>query len=191
MARMGTQGAMVLFTILLARRLGTAGFGEYAFIAAIIFVGNMLTTFGTDMSIIREIAAHDNLSHVPAALLIQLVISFILIVVIWFGAPYLPHQSAESILALRVYAFALIPLAFFTVFTTALRGKQQMNAYTWLNLIGSFLQLALVFLFIEQNSSIVTLAFLLLFNQLIVSLFGAIICKNQIQGFWSNWQISD
>lgn len=189
-ARLGTQGAMVLFTIILARRLGSTGFGEYAFIAAIIFVANMLTTFGTDMSIIREIAAHDNLSQLPATLFIQLVISCVLIALIWFTAPYLPNQSAESILALRVYTFALIPLAFFTVFTTALRGRQQMDAYTWLNLIGSFSQLALVFFFIKPNASIVTLAYLLLFNQLFVSLIGAMICRNQIQGFWHGWKFS-
>ena len=189
-ARVGTQGAMVLFTIFLARRLGSAGFGEYAFIAAIIFVGNMLTTFGTDMSIIREIATHDNLSQLPAALFIQLAISIILIALIWFGAPYLPNQSAESILALRVYAFALIPLAFFTVFTIALRGRQQMDAYTWLNLIGSFLQLVLVFLFINPSSSIVTVAYLLLFNQLVIALIGTVICKNQIEALWYGWNIS-
>ena len=190
MARIGTQGAMVLFTILLARRLGSAGFGQYAFIAAVIFVGNMLTTFGTDMILIREIAANNNLSQLPAALLIQLGFSIILILVVWISAPFLPHQRAESILALRVYSFAIIPLAFFTVFTTALRGKQQMDAYTWLNLTGSFLQLAIVWFFIKQNSSIVTLAFVLLFNQLIVSLIGAIICAKQIQGFWRDWHFS-
>jgi O-antigen/teichoic acid export membrane protein len=189
-ARIGTQGATVLFTILLARRLGSAGFGEYAFIAAVIFVGNMLTTFGTDMTLIREIAAHDDLSQLPAALLIQLGFSIVLILVIWIGAPLLPRQSEGSVMALRVYSFALIPLAFFTVFTIALRGKQQMDAYTWLNLIGSFLQLAMAWFFIEANSSIVTLSFLLLFNQLIVSLVGALICANQIQGFWRDWRFS-
>ena len=189
-ARIGTQGAMVLFTILLARRLGSAGFGEYAFISAIIFVGNMLTTFGTDMTLIREIAAHDDLSQLPAALLSQLGFSIILILVIWMGTPFLPHQTAESILALRVYSFALIPLAFFTVFTIALRGKQQMDAYTWLNLTGSFLQLVIVWFFIKPNSSIVTLVFLLLFNQFVVSIIGAIICKYQIQGFWRDWRFS-
>jgi O-antigen/teichoic acid export membrane protein len=189
-ARVGTQGAMVFFTIILARRLGSEGFGEYAFIAVIIFVANMLTTCGTDMSIIREIAADNNLSQLPAALWIQLVISFILIIVIWFGAPYLPNQSVESILALRVYAFVLIPLAFFTIFTIALRGKQQMDAYTWLNLIGSFLQLSLVFFFVDSNSSIVTLSYLLLFNQIVVALIGAMICSYKIQGFWRGWKIS-
>jgi O-antigen/teichoic acid export membrane protein len=177
MARIGTQGATVLFTVLLARRLGSAGFGEYAFIAAVIFVGNMLTTFGTDMTLIREIAAHDNLSQLPAALLIQLGFSIVVILIIWYGTPFLPHQSMESILALRVYSFSLFPLAFFTVFTTALRGKQQMDAYTWLNLIGSFLQLALVWFLIKVNSSIVTL-------------IGAAICANKIQGFWCGWLFS-
>jgi hypothetical protein len=48
-ARLCAQGALALFTILIARRLGSAGFGEYAFIASAVFIGNMLTTFGTDM----------------------------------------------------------------------------------------------------------------------------------------------
>jgi O-antigen/teichoic acid export membrane protein len=190
LARIGTQGAMALFTILLARRLGSVAFGEYVFIAAVIFIGNMLTTFGTDMILIREIAAHDNLSQLPAALLIQLGFSIISIMVIWIGASFLPHQNAESILALRVYSFALIPLAFFTIFTIVLRGKQRMDAYTWLNLTGSFLQLVMVWVFIKPNSNMVTLAYLLLFNQLIVSLVGAMICTNQIQGFWRDWRIS-
>lgn len=190
MARVGTQAATVLFTILLARRLGSAGFGEYAFISAIVFVGNMLTTFGTDMTIIREIAAHDDLSQLPAALSIQIVFSIIFIAIIWLGAPFLPRQSAENILALRIYSFAFVPLAFFTVFTTALRGKQQMDAYTWLNLTGSFLQFTVVWLFIKPNADIVTLACLLLFNQCVVSIIGAVICKYQIQDFWHHWHFS-
>jgi len=32
--------------------------------------------------------------------------------------------------------------------------------------------------------------FLLLFNQIIVSLIGAMICANQIQGFWRDWRFS-
>jgi len=190
LARVGTQAANILFTIMLARRLGSAGFGLYAFIAAIIFVGNMLTTFGTDMTLIRDIAAHDDLSQLPAALLIQLGLSIGLILGIWFAVPVLPRQSVESILALRVYSFALIPLAFFTVFTIALRGKQRMDAYTGLNLAGSFLQLVSVLVFIRPNSNILTLAFLLLINQLIVSFIGAVICTSQIQGFWCDWHYS-
>ena len=47
---------MALFTILLARSLGASGFGGYAFMASVVVIGNVLTTFGTDMHLIREIA---------------------------------------------------------------------------------------------------------------------------------------
>ena len=190
LARIGTQGMAALFTILLARRLGSFGFGEYAFIAAIVFVGNMLTTFGTDMSLIREIAGRDDLSLLPASLFIQLVLSMMFIGITWLLALLLPNQSAEAILALRIYSIALIPLALFTVFTTALRGKQFMAAYTWLNLIGSFLQLAIVWFFLRKSERLVTLAYLLLLNQIIMALIGAMICHLRIQGFWSGWRFA-
>jgi O-antigen/teichoic acid export membrane protein len=51
------QGAMALATILIARRFGSAGFGNYAFIASLVLIGNMLTTFGSDMLLISDIAA--------------------------------------------------------------------------------------------------------------------------------------
>ncbi|MBI5841803.1 MAG: flippase [Chloroflexi bacterium] len=188
LARIGTQGMAALFTIILARRLGSAGFGEYAVIAAIIFVGNMFTTFGTDMSLIREIAARDNLSFLPAALFAQLILSLLLILFLWVGAPLLPNQSTDGILALRIYSFALIPLAFFTVFTSALRGKQLMDAYTLLNLAGSFIQLALIWFF--ANANVVRLAILLLVSQVVISLVGVMICHVRIPGFWSEWRFN-
>ena len=188
LARIGTQGMAALFTIILARRLGSAGFGEYAVIAAIVFVGNMFTTFGTDMSLIREIAARDNLSFLPAALFVQILLSLLLILFLWVGAPFLPNQSVDGILALRIYSFALIPLAFFTVFTSALRGKQLMDAYTWLNLIGSSLQLAMVWFFMVAGAGVLRLSVILLAAQMIVSFFGAVICHIRIQNFWRAWR---
>src|SRR5271157_2618085 len=82
LARIGTQIGTAVFTVVLARRLGITGFGEYALIAALIYVANSLTTFGTDMALIREIAAQDDLSSLPAALIIQLALSVLLIAAI-------------------------------------------------------------------------------------------------------------
>ena len=189
LARIGTQGMAALLTIILARRLGSAGFGEYALIAAIVFIGNMLTTFGTDMSMIREIAARDDLSLLPSALVLQLLLSVLFIFFVWIGAPLMPNQGADTILALRIYGFALIPLAFFTVFTSALRGRQLMDAYTWLNLIGSFVQLSIIWFFMEAGESVVRLAILLLVSQFFVAWVGAVLCNIWIPGFWSAWRI--
>ncbi|MFN8402993.1 MAG: hypothetical protein U0V48_05495 [Anaerolineales bacterium] len=58
-----------------AARLGAEGFGEYAFISALILIGNVLTTFGSDMYAIREIAAKNDFSEASSVLALQLFLS--------------------------------------------------------------------------------------------------------------------
>lgn len=183
-ARVGAQAGTVIVTLLLARRLGSSGFGEYAFIAAAIMICNTLTTFGTDMFVIREIAGRAGHRQLSSALLIQLVSSAILIAVIWIGAPVLPRQTADSILALKIYSLALIPLAFFTIFTSILRGEQQMGFYSWLQVTISVMQAAGIWLFIPSGASVVSLAHLLLWVQTAGAVIGGILCYFQDPGFW-------
>jgi O-antigen/teichoic acid export membrane protein len=189
-SRFGTQALAVLFTIVVARRLGSAGFGEYAFIAAVIFLGNALTTFGTDMLLIREIAARADLSRLPAALVIQLGLSAIFIIAVLLVAPVLPNQSPAVMTGLEIYSFALLPLAFFSVFTTALRGKQCMDAYTLLTLAVNLLPAAAAWLFLHTASSVVTLALILLLVQVAGAVIAGWICTVQIPGFWQSWRFS-
>lgn len=184
-ARVGAQATMVIATYLLARRLGTAGFGEYAFLATAIVIGNTLTTFGTDMYLIREIAAKADFSEIPAVLALQLMLSGLFIVFIFWFAPHFPNQTAESILALKVYSFAMLPLAFFTVFTSVLRGTQRMFAYAWLNLIPSALQALVIFFFIQQGTSLVSLAYVLL----VIQVFGAILAGGLCAPYFSKLNV--
>ena len=186
-ARIGAQGLIVLSTILLARRLGMVGFGEYAFISAIMFIANALTTFGTDMLLIREIAAKDDLSRLPLALIPQLFLSGLFIVAVWVFGTRIPNQSPETIRALQIYSWALLPLAFFTVFTTALRGKQEMGSYNLLNLIMAALQLGIVLLI---PRSVIPLFRALLLAQLFAALLAGIICTSTIRDFWREWHLS-
>src|SRR5512140_2325660 len=79
LSRLGAQGLGVGFTVLLGRGLGSAGFGEYAFLAAVLTTGNALTTFGTDMHLIRQIASQGKLSGLGEALAIQLGLSLLFI----------------------------------------------------------------------------------------------------------------
>jgi O-antigen/teichoic acid export membrane protein len=187
-SRFTAQGLAVIFTILLARRLGSAEFGAYAFIAAIIFVANALTTFGTDMLLIREIAAKDDLSGLPAALTVQLAISVCFIAAVWSLGAWIPNQSQQTVMALKVYSFALIPLAFFTVFTTALRGKQLMNIYALLNIIVPLLQVGAVL--ILRGNNLVTLASFLLLIQILIAILAGVICSLAIHHFWRSWRFS-
>lgn len=59
----------VISNLLLARYLGSSGFGEYAFISAVVLI-NALSTFGTDMVLIRNIASTNDYSDLPVALVI-------------------------------------------------------------------------------------------------------------------------
>lgn len=182
MARLASQGALALFTILIARRLGSAGFGEYAFIASTVFIGNMLTTFGTDMLLIRKIAANRDFSHFNPSLFLQLYLSLALILLTWVLPP-LPGQSSTGWLALKIYSLALIPFAFFTVFSSVLRGLQRMEHYAGLNLSTSLLQLVTTFVFIDTRSNVVSLAWLLLGVQVAAAILAGWLCRSQFSNF--------
>ena len=188
LARIGTQAGLALFTIILARQFGSSVFGEYTFIASLIVIGNVVTTFGTDMLLIREIAAGDKLSDLFSALLIQILLSAIFIAGILILSSHLPNLNQESVIALRIYSFSLIPLAFFTVFTTILRGKQHMVAYSLLNLALIILQLAAIFWLRLHGGGIVILAILLLAVQVIGTLVAGALCQFQVNYSSQPWR---
>jgi len=175
-ARVGAQGAMVVVTYTLARRMGASGFGEYAFMAAVVVIGNVLTTFGSDMVLIREIAAKGDFSGVPAALFIQLMLSFVFVICVYLFVPSFSSQTTESVLALKIYSFALIPLSFFTVFTSILRGMQRMTSYAVLNLGVAIIQVSAVLIFVQREISIIILAYVLLGAQILGTLFAGLLC---------------
>ena len=182
-SRVGTQLGFALFTILLARGLGSAVFGEYAFMASIIVVGNVLTTFGTDMLLIREIAATDDLSHLSAALWIQLVLSLLFIGAVFVTLPYLPAQDTVPVAAVRMYSLSMLPLAFYTVFTTALRGRQHMQAYSALNLMLMLLQLLAALWLLWKHGDLLLLATLLLMVQVVAAGLAGILCTVRLRDF--------
>lgn len=137
-ARLGGQALGLLFTAALARVLGEAGLGQFAFISAVFFIGNALTTFGLDTLLIREVATaradgagrSASVSQtVSAALLIQLALSAAFVAGLWLLAPRLPNQTAATLPALRLVALALFPLAFATVDSALLRAHERMGLY--------------------------------------------------------------
>ena len=167
---------MALFTILLARSLGAGGFGGYAFMASIVVIGNVLTTFGTDMHLIREIAVTENLAPLGPALLIQLVLSAIFISAVWMSSEWLPSQDPTAAAAVRIYSLSMAPLAFYTIFTTALRGRQQMLSYSLLNLALTAMQILAALWLHWRGGGLIDLAILLLIMQIGGALLAGAIC---------------
>jgi O-antigen/teichoic acid export membrane protein len=182
-SRFGWQVLIALSTLLLARRLGSAGFGGYAFIAAVMLIGNAVTTFGTDMHLIRGIAATRDLSALPAALLIQLGLSTLFIAAVMVVASRLPHQGPDTIRGLEIYSLALLPLAFSSVCATALRGMGEMGAYATLNFLYALVQAALIWLLLSPGGSVSQAATLLLLTQLIGAALAMGLCALRLPGF--------
>ncbi len=180
----------VVFTILLARQLGSRGFGEYAFISATIYLGSALTTFGTDMLIIRQIAGQNDYSSLPAALVLQLALSALFIGVVFLAGPLFPNQGQEAVAALQLYSLSLFPLAFFSVFTTALRGVQKMSGYMALNLASAFLQVAAAWLAVRLAGNVIMVVEFLLVVQVLSAVLAGILCSRQVDGFWRSWRTS-
>jgi O-antigen/teichoic acid export membrane protein len=187
-ARVGTQALMVVFTIIVARRLGETGLGEYAFIAAAIVLANVLTSFGTDMLLVRDIAASGRLSQLAAALALQVALSLGFIALALVAAPHVPNQSRDAITALQIYSLALLPLAAYTVFAAALRGLGHFGAYTALNLTIPATQVTLAWFFVPPGSSVVALAVVLVATQFLAAILGGALCTAGITRFWNAWR---
>ncbi len=146
-ARLGAQVLGLLFAAVLARALGETGLGQFAFISAVLLIGNAVTTFGLDTLLIREVASARSTeagegglrTHptgettvaqtISAVLLIQLALSAVFMAGLWLLAPRLPNQTPETLTALRVAALALFPLAFATVDSALLRAHERMALY--------------------------------------------------------------
>jgi O-antigen/teichoic acid export membrane protein len=184
-SRFGSQILAITSNVLLARYLGAVGFGEYAFISAIVMIGNAFSTFGTDMVLIRRISSRRNYSDLGSALMMQLLISLIFIIGIFVFYSIFPVTSS-----LLIYSFSLIPLAFFTVFTIVLRGAQEMQSFSILHFLSAILQLLAALLLILGNGNVMQLAIFLLIAQILVSLFGLILCIARIDKFPSHWKFS-
>ncbi len=192
LARLITQAQLIVFTMLVARSLGVSGFGQYAFVAALIFVGNVATTFGTDTLLIREVArtrqATDGLS--APVVWIQLLLSVTWLIIVAFGASILNGQSPEVMQALKVYSLSLIPLAFFTVFTSVLRAHERMDVYLLLNIIVAFVQLSGAWLALQGQGNLLSLVMMLNAVQLSAAVVAGVLCRVSLPAFHFRWSVT-
>ncbi|NLG72991.1 MAG: flippase [Chloroflexi bacterium] len=190
LSRFGAQGLMVVFTLVIARRLGESGLGAYAWMGAVIVLGNVLTTAGSDVVLIRQIAGEKDMSLLPAGLFTQLFFSALFAAGVYLAAPYLPNTSPEAAMALRLYSLALFPMAFYSVCSAALRGVERMDAFLWLSLAGSLLPAGLAWALIQPGSSLTFLAGLLVISQVVVALLAGWFCRLWVPGFGDGWTLS-
>jgi O-antigen/teichoic acid export membrane protein len=192
LSRLTTQGALVMSTVLIARALGVVDFGQYAFVAAVIVLGNVASTFGTDTLLIREVARDRQTSAnlIGAALWLQLALSVSWLIVVVIATQSVIDQSAEVLLAVKVYSLSLIPLAFFTVYSAVLRAHERMDLYLLLSAAVAIMQLGGVWWVLQKNHSLLSLVMMLNGVQFVAAIFAGVVCHRRLRAFHFQWTIN-
>jgi O-antigen/teichoic acid export membrane protein len=190
-SRISSQALAALLLILIARRLGQSGLGQYAFITAVVFVGNTLTTFGLDTLLIRQIGGtrRADTPLLGAALWLQLSLSLVFILVTSLSGGYLPSKSPETILSLRIYSLSLIPLAFYTISSAALRAFERMDLFFLLNSISALTQAAGGIIVLAMGGSLLWLMIYLLASQFLLAWAAAVMCVRKLPSFSFQWKV--
>lgn len=160
LARVVAQALLLVVAVLLAARLGPADFGRYAVIASVVLVANIVTTFGTDMVLIRELAGLRRSVRPIDALAVQLTLTVPAIVLLVAGAPLLGGGDPDAVAALRIASLSLVPSALFSVASAGLRGARQPGRYAALGIVTAALQLAAVAIFVGPGVGLVAIAWI-------------------------------
>jgi O-antigen/teichoic acid export membrane protein len=190
-ARFGGQALALLSTILIARRLGETGLGQYAFIAAVVFIGNTLSSFGLDTLLIREIAtrAPSWEETISAALFIQLGLSAAFIAGTVVIAPRLSNQTPETLQAFRLATLALIPMAFSTITSAVLRASERMDLYMLFSVGTAGLATVGTALVLRFGYGLTGIAAAALFAQACGAVLAALLVRTRLPGLRWRWMV--
>lgn len=182
LSRLGGLVFSALTAIFIARALGPAGLGGYAYLTSVILVGNVLTTFGLDTLLIRDLARSRDLDSplLPGVLWLQLGLSAIFISALLLASWRIPHLVPDVRLALQLYSLALLALAFYTTFSAVLRAYERMDLFNHANLVVAALQSAGVWLALRLHANLVTVAWILLASQALGAITAGWLCARKI-----------
>jgi O-antigen/teichoic acid export membrane protein len=84
--------------------------------------------------------------------------------------PFIPGQSHEVVVALRILSLTLVPAALFNVCTAVLRGVAMMGAYAAVGVAAAAVQLAAIAVFVGPGAGIIRTTAVLLGAQVVVAL---------------------
>lgn len=170
------QLLLFLFTLIVARALGDVGLGQFAFISAIVFIGNVLSTFGVDTLLLRDTARYAKTATergfsatLTAALLIQLAIALLFVLGLLLLLPLFANHTAATRQALLILSLSLFPLAAVTLAGAVLRGRERMDLLLLVTLTTAVAQTGGAFLLLRSGGTLVELAAWLVIVQLLTA----------------------
>lgn len=181
LSRYGVQALSLVSNVLLVRYLGAAGYGEYALASAVMLIGNAFTSFGMDMVLIRRVASGETDALLADGLWGQVLLS-----IAFITGMFVTGFFVLIPLSVKVYAFSLLPLAFYSIFTIAVRARQKMRTFSLAQLWVALLNLLSVLIVWMLDANVLVFVLLLLAVQVIVALWGMFHADGRI----SHWRFS-
>jgi len=191
LTRIGSQLLLMVFSVIVARQLGASGFGQLALILSVLTIANVFCTFGIDTLLIRDIARNRAMpvNFLGESVWLQLGISAVAIATIYIltgrSAQFQPGLAPLVV----IYSLALIPLAFYSVFSAALRGYERMDLFLLVNLVIAAFQVLGAVILVTLNGDLEFLIGLMLAVQLIGTVLAGMLCHTRLPGFHLGWQI--
>lgn len=192
-ARLISQALAVLFSLMVARTLGEAVFGQFAFITAVVFIGNVVSTFGLDTLLIRDVAAARTkpspilTGTISSVLILQLALAGLFILAIRLFGPQLPNQSSATLPALGLAAVSLIPLAFSTIYSAILRGHELMFAYMAFSVVTALVMgLGAILLFL-RGGTLTGAAWIIVISQTVGAAAAYLLCRLYVPDDERRW----
>ena len=126
------QAALPAFHVQLARFLGAGGYGLYTWSSAVVDVLSVVTLFGLDQAVIRQVSLHkrDSARAVGTALRVVVLSGLAVFVAMVLVAPLVARVQGKPGLVAPLRWLALVPL-FYHVSTVFLVATQALAVMRW------------------------------------------------------------
>jgi O-antigen/teichoic acid export membrane protein len=140
LSRVVQSGLQVIFTVLFARYVGAAGFGQYSYALSIVLLLNILVNFGFDSFLVREIAKQKERTTelVGKSLLIKGILALLVTTPlgIYFGVL---EGRSEMLLLVIIVAFLTFTETLSNSFTSVFRAYERMEIEAAANILGGIM----------------------------------------------------
>lgn len=126
------QAALPAFHVQLARYLGAGGYGLYTWSSSVVDVLSVVTLFGLDQAVIRQVSLRGDGSPraVGTALRVVVVSGLAVFAAVWLAAPLIAEVQGKPGLVAPLRWLALVPL-FYHVSTIFLVATQALAVMRW------------------------------------------------------------
>jgi len=143
---------VVLFTIVVARKLGVADFGKYGFALSLVMVFSLFIDFGLTTLIIRETSREKELAskYVSNALILRIILSLIFFSIISLVVKILSYPQETRMLVYLLWGWiSIINLSY--VFRAIFKARERMEYEGFLNFFHNFTRLMLLVAFLAAG----------------------------------------